>query len=495
MSGNQKDGGCQVIGGNPSCPEMSLTRKITVNTAVQLAGQGSSYLLGAVSVMLTMRYLGPVNFGAYSLVMVYVGIVGAFAELGGQIILVRELNQRPAESSKIIGNFLLLKLALYSAAFLLGLVLTWILSYSLYMRIWLGLGLVGMFFSFPVSIGAVFQARLKIWYAVVINLGSKIIAVLVVLFMIWLKRGLDILLLGNILIAALSSLAYWILVEQQEKPVYRPDRKLLVELLRQSLPIGLLVIVGGLVFRSDVLLLSKFSDQLSLGLYSAAYKYVEWGLLITTGVVISHLPVFSQYLKTEPEKVKKLFRISFNILGLFLIPVSVFVGLNAGEIIRLVSGSDYVRGAPALSILIWVVLLNSWNAMAVNILIANHKMKSLLLLYFPVMAINIAVNYFGIPKYGFLICAVSSVLSEVLAMGPLLMMMRKWYDLSPVCLNTVKQLLISIVVVIPMLLIPSKYTVARAAVYIAIWIALGVSTKVLDVDRLKDVFHKMQVES
>ncbi|MDP2808328.1 MAG: oligosaccharide flippase family protein [bacterium] len=474
---------------------MSLTRKIVLNTAVNVAGQGTSYLLGAVSVMLTMRYLGPELFGSYSLVLVYVGIVGGLAELGGQIILVREINQKPAESSRIIGNFLLLKAALYLLAFALGMGATWLMGYKGDMRFLLVLGLLSMLVSFPVSLGAVFQARLKIWYSVAINLGGKVIGVAVVLAMVWLKRGLDILLWGNILIAVLSAAVYWIMVGRQEKPDYRPDWKLLSGLLRQSAPIGLLVIVGGLVFRSDVLLLSKFSDPLSLGLYSAAYKYVEWGLLVTTGAVVSHLPVFSQYLITEPEKVKRLFRISFDIIGLFLIPVSVFVGFNAAALIRLVSGADYVEGAAALAVLIWVVLLNSWNAMAVNMLIANHKMKSLLLLYFPVMAVNIAVNYFGIPKYGFMICTVSSVLSEVLAMGPLLVMMWKWYDLSPIWPNTAKHLLLSTVATGPMFLVPSGHVAARVAVYIVVWTVLGVVSKILNVDRLKDIFNKVRVQA
>jgi O-antigen/teichoic acid export membrane protein len=248
--------------------------------------------------------------------------------------------------------------------------------------------------------------------------------------------------------------------------------------------------VGGLVFRSDVLLLSKLSDPMSLGLYSAAYKYVEWGLLVITGLLISHLPVFSQYLNSEPEKVRRLFRVSFEIIGLFLIPASIFVGFNAAELIRLVSGPLYMEGSLALAVLIWVVLLNSWNAMAVNILIAGHKMNALLYLYFPVMAINVIINYFGIPLLGFEICAASSVLSEVLAVVPLFIMMKKWYGLSPVWLNTIKQLILSIVVTIPMLLFPAANIMARAGVYVVAWLALGVLIKVLDIDRLKDIYNK-----
>jgi O-antigen/teichoic acid export membrane protein len=469
---------------------MSLTRKIVLNTAVNLAGQGASYLLGAVSMILTMRYLGPETFGSYGLVLVYVGIVSGLAELGGQIILVREINQRPEESSKIIGNFILLKAALYLLAFVLGLGATWLMGYKGDMRFLLVLGLTAMLISFPVSVGAVFQARLKMWFSVAINFSAKLLALSAVLLMIWLKRGLELMLWGNIVIALMSAVVYWVLIHKWEKPDYHPDRSLILDLLSQSLPIGVLLLVGGLVLRSDVLLLSKMSDPLSLGLYTAAYKYVEWGLLVVTGLLISHLPVFSQYLKSEPEKVRRLFRVSFEIIGLFLIPASIFVGLNAAELIRLVSGPLYVEGSLALAVLIWVVLLNVWNTMAVNILIAGHKMKELLYLYFPVMAINIIVNYIGIPRFGFKVCAVSSVLSEILAVVPLFMMMKKWYGLSPAWLNTIKQLLLSIVAAIPILLFPAASIIARAGVYIIAWLALGVIIKVLDIDRLKDIYNK-----
>ena len=54
--------------------------------------------------------------------------------------------------------------------------------------------------------------------------------------------------------------------------------------------------------------------------------------------------------------------------------------------------------------------------MPVHLLVAGRKIGTLIAIYFPVLAVNIAVNYFGIPKYGFMVCAFSSVLSEILAM-------------------------------------------------------------------------------
>jgi O-antigen/teichoic acid export membrane protein len=441
--------------------------------------------------MLTMRYLGPESFGKYSLVLVYVGIVGGLAELGGQIILVREINQKPLESSKIIGNFIILKAALYLLAFVFGLGATWLMGYKGDVRLLLVLGLLAMYFSFPVSVGAVFQARLKMWYSVAINFSAKLLTFGTVILMVWLKRGLDLILWGNIAIAVLSSAVYWILIHKWEKPDYRPDRSLMMDILKQSMPIGLLLLVGGLVFRSDVLLLSKMSDLRSLGLYTAAYKYVEWGLLVVTGLLISHLPVFSQYLSSEPEKVRKLFKISFNIIGLFLIPVSVFVGFNASYLIRLVSGPAYVDGAAALTVLIWVILLNSWNTMSTNMLVAGRKIGILIWLYLPVMAANLGVNYFGIPKYGFMVCAFSSVMSEILAIIPLLILMHKLYQVSPDWIGAGKHLLLSAAASGVMLLTPGQNLFVRAAAFILAWVALGVATKVLDVVKVKEIYFKM----
>lgn len=471
---------------------MNLTRSIIMNTVAQVAGQGLSYLLGAISMMLVMRHLGPEIFGAYSLVLVYVGIISGLAELGGQIILVRELNQKPKQSSQIIGNFLLLKLALYFAAFLIGLVLVWLLGYPENMRILLGLGLLTMFVSFPISLGAVFQARLKIWYAAAINIASRVLLIGLVLFMIRLHLGLKMLLLGNIAIAIASALAYWIVVGNQEKPDYSPDYKLIMYLFRQSLPIGLLLVVGGLAFRFDVLLLSKLSNPRSLGLYSAATKYIEWGLLVAAGFMVSQLPVFSQYRSSEPEKVRKLFLLSFDFIGLIVIPASVFVSLNARSIISLISGPAYSDGGTALAVLIWVVLFNLWSTIIYNLFLADHRTKTLMAVYFPVMAFNIIFNYFGIPKYGFMACAIISVLSEVLAIIPLLILLYRWDSLKPNWRPIFSFFLISLVAVIPMYFISEKNLFLRLGIYSVGWLLLGVTTRTIDMDKYRQVVYQIK---
>ena len=471
---------------------MNLARSIIMNTVAQVAGQGLSYLLGAISMMLVMRHLGPEIFGAYSLVLVYVGIISGLAELGGQIILVRELNQKPKQSSQIIGNFLLLKLALYFAAFLIGLVLVWLLGYPENMRILLGLGLLTMFVSFPISLGAVFQARLKIWYAAAINIASRVLLIGLVLFMIRLQLGLKMLLLGNIAIAIASALAYWIVVGNQEKPDYSPDYKLIMYLFRQSLPIGLLLVVGGLAFRSDVLLLSKLSNPRSLGLYSAATKYIEWGLLVAAGFMVSQLPVFSQYRSSEPEKVRKLFLLSFDFIGLIVIPASVFVSLNARSIISLISGPAYSDGGTALAVLIWVVLFNLWSTIIYNLFLADHRTKTLMAVYIPVMAFNIIFNYFGIPKYGFMACAIISVLSEVLAIIPLLILLYRWDSLKPDWKRISGFILISMLALVPMSIFPRENLFSRLGIYFACWLLLGLTTRIIDTETFRLVVYKIQ---
>jgi len=471
---------------------MNLARSIIMNTVAQVAGQGLSYLLGAISMMLVMRHLGPEIFGAYSLVLVYVGIISGLAELGGQIILVRELNQKPKQSSQIIGNFLLLKLALYFAAFLIGLVLVWLLGYPENMRILLGLGLLTMFVSFPISLGAVFQARLKIWYAAAINIASRVLLIGLVLFMIRLQLGLKMLLLGNIAIAIASALVYWIVVGNQEKPDYSPDYKLIMYLFRQSLPIGLLLVVGGLAFRSDVLLLSKLSNPRSLGLYSAATKYIEWGLLVAAGFMVSQLPVFSQYRSSEPEKVRKLFLLSFDFIGLIVIPASVFVSLNARSIISLISGPAYSDGGTALAVLIWVVLFNLWSTIIYNLFLADHRTKTLMAVYFPVMAFNIIFNYFGIPKYGFMACAIISVLSEVLAIIPLLILLYRWDSLKPDWKRISGFILISMLALVPMSIFPRENLFSRLGIYFACWLLLGLTTRIIDTETFRLVVYKIQ---
>lgn len=467
----------------------TIRNRIIINTLSHTIGQGMLYLLGMLTFVLTMRYLGPEGFGKYSLVLVYVGIMGSLVEFGGQIVLIREICQRPEQTKKILGNFIILKAALATLVCSLGAVAIHWLGYSKDVQFYVLLGLMAILFSVPSAVAVLFQARLQMWYVSGVNVVGKLIAVAAVGYMLWSRGGIAVLMWGNVIAAAVASGLFCWLIWNRERPDFQLDINLIKNLVRKTAPIGLLLILGGLVFKADTLLLSKLADDRAVGLYNAAYKFVDWGIMLAGGLLISHFPLFSQFIISDPEKVKRLYQRSFDIFGLLLIPLAVFGAVASRQIILLFSGPAYEESAFALAVLLWVILLNAWNTLAVNVLIALKEQRRLLIIYGSVVAVNVSINYFGIPRFGFKVCAIASVLSELLAMVPLLHFLKKGTGIMPNLKKAGRSLLATLCAASPLLLQPNLILVWKAAIFMPLWLIFSFGFKCISFTEIRDLFY------
>ena len=73
----------------------STRRRVASNTAVQVAGKGAVLALGAASIAVLTRYLGPRDYGRYTLALMYMQLFGVLADVGLFTTVVREISQRP----------------------------------------------------------------------------------------------------------------------------------------------------------------------------------------------------------------------------------------------------------------------------------------------------------------------------------------------------------------------------------------------------------------
>ena len=54
----------------------SIRRRVASNTAVQVAGKGAVLALGAASIAVLTRYLGPGDYGRFTLALMYMQLFG-----------------------------------------------------------------------------------------------------------------------------------------------------------------------------------------------------------------------------------------------------------------------------------------------------------------------------------------------------------------------------------------------------------------------------------
>ena len=84
----------------------SARRRVASNTAVQLAGKGAVLAIGLVSIAVLTRYLGPEDYGKYTLALMYMQLFGVLADVGLFTTVVREISKDPERTEELVGNAL-----------------------------------------------------------------------------------------------------------------------------------------------------------------------------------------------------------------------------------------------------------------------------------------------------------------------------------------------------------------------------------------------------
>ena len=138
------------------------------NTAVQLAGKGAVLALGVVSIAVLTRYLGPEDYGKYTLALMYMQLFGVLADVGLFTTVVREISKDPERTEELVGNTIALRLVLSIVVIALAAAVSLLLPYDHQVRVAILLAgaplLIGMLTT---SFVAVLQARLRMGRAVI----------------------------------------------------------------------------------------------------------------------------------------------------------------------------------------------------------------------------------------------------------------------------------------------------------------------------------------
>ena len=171
--------------------ETSTRRRVASNTAVQVAGKGV-LALGAGSLAVLTRYLGPDGYGRFTLALMYMQLFGVLADVGLFTTVVRDISKDPSRTEQLVGNALTLRLLLSIAMIALGTAVSLLLPYEPDVRLAILLAggplLFGMLTS---SLVTVLQSRLQMGRAVVGEVSGRAVALgLTVLVARWISGSM-----------------------------------------------------------------------------------------------------------------------------------------------------------------------------------------------------------------------------------------------------------------------------------------------------------------
>lgn len=402
-----------------------LPRKVLAGVGALLAGNVAASVTAMVSSMVLARTLGVADYGRYSLVFLYASLFQGLASFGLDDVLTRELSRGRAPTGQLLGNAVLLRLGLSAAVVLACAAAAWgepdrrvawgtVLAVSPLLLS----GLYGPLWS-------VLAARMEFPLREAIVVASR--AAEVVLVVAFALAGAGFLTLVGVTAAAQTvplALTLW-LIRDRARPVLRYDPQTARALLTQAAPLGLASVVALVYGRVDGVLLGRLAGYEAVGLYSAAYKFLNLVLSLPYVVNAAVFPVLSR-VEEDRATVQVVFQRTFDYLILVAFPLAVGTTFLAPSVVRLVYGPGFAPAAEPLRVLLWAAGVLFAGRTCRQLLVAAGLQGTHLVLLAGGAGANVLLNLWWIPRWGMVGAAWATLWAEaaVLTAGYLVVRRR-----------------------------------------------------------------------
>lgn len=389
--------------------------------------------LGLASLAVLTRYLGPGDYGRYTLALMYMQLFGILADVGLFTTVVREISKDRSRTDELVGNVLTLRLALSFVVIGVATGVSLLLPYEHDVRV--AILLAGgplLFGMLTTAYVAILQSRLQMSRAVVGDVIGRAAALGLVLGVVWLDLGFYAVMVaaGGGALAAL--IVTWLVTRRLAAIRFRADLSVWRPLLASAVPLGLALAINTLYFRADTLIISFYEPYSQVGLYTLAYRILE--LLLVVGAVFLNttFPLLSEAVEHDEPKALRMIQLSTDLFVVLGLPLVVGGLVLAPQIVELASGKDFAGAAEPLRILLAAGALAWINGVFGLALIAKNRQTSALWLNVSALAFNVGLNFLLIPRYGIVVAAIVTVASEALILAGSFVLMRRNFHFFPV---------------------------------------------------------------
>jgi len=359
------------------------------------------------------RYLGPEQFGAFNFAVAFVALFGAFASLGLDGIVVRDIVREPERKYEILSSAFILKLCGGGFAFLISLVAIFIMRPSESQTHWLvGIIAAGMIFQAFDTIDFWFQSQVHSKYTVLAKNGAFAILAVVRVVLILHKAPLTAFAwsaLAEIILGAVGLCMFYL--RQKTVPVWCPKINTARRLIKESWPLMLSGIAIMIYVKIDQVMLGFLSGDRSVGIYSAAIRLSEIWYFVPMAIVSSLVPsIMNIKLQDEISYYNKLQSI-FDTMAFLFYLVAFPVSFLSNTIITFLYGTLYKEASLILTIHVWAGLFVFLGVSRSLWILAEGYTK--ISLYTTILGalLNITLNLYLIPKSGALGAAIATVAS------------------------------------------------------------------------------------
>jgi len=363
------------------------------------------------------RYLGPERYGFLSYANSFVGIFLAFATLGLDEIVVRELVKTPEQREIILGSSFLLKLVgtlLMWTAILATVPFTENDLQTNFLIIIIAFGVVFQAFN---VIDFNFQAKVQSKYVVhaqfvqlIVSSIVKIILVVNETPLIWFA---SVYCLDAIVLAI--GLVFVYFYNGENIFCWKWSFETSKYLLHDSWPLILAGVVVSIYMKIDQVMIKEMLGAKEVGLYAAAVKLSEAWYFLPMAITSSLFPAIINAKIYQKEDYFQRLQKLYDLMVWIALAIALPTAILSSWIVELLYGNEYLESSSVLIIHIWSGIFVFLGVASSKYLLAENYIKKTFYRTFVGALLNIIMNYYLIGIMGIKGAALSTFASHFFA--------------------------------------------------------------------------------
>jgi len=393
-------------------------QNIVANTIWLLGDKILRMGVGLILSVWMARYLGPEQFGVFNFAIAFVALFGAFATLGLDGIVVRDVVRYPECQIEIISSAFILKLYGGIIAFFSSLAAIFLMQPTSVQTHWL-IGIIagGMIFQSFDAIDLWFQSQVKSKYTIIAKNSAFVVLALVKIALILNKAPLAAFawaFLAEIIAGAVGLIILFV-KQQPYAVIWCPRSYIARRLIKESWPLIMSSFAVLIYMRIDQIMLAQMIGHKEVGLYSAALRFSEIWYFIPTVIVSSVMPSLVQAKAESKELYLKCIQKLFSWLIRIAYFIAIVMTFASSLLVQYSYGIDYQGSGLILSIHIWTAVFVFMGVGSTPWTINENAVKYSLFQTISGVLINISLNFILIPLYGGVGAAIATLIAQIFA--------------------------------------------------------------------------------
>lgn len=397
---------------------MKPLRKIAQNVFSLAAADIGNKVLLFLFFIIAARYLGPNDFGKFSLAMAITNILVVFADFGTSSLGTREAARDYNIIKRFISNIIFFKIIYCVIVIIGGWFIIRLLGYlpdKIHAISLLFPSIV--FFTFIQSFNAVFQATEKM---VFIPLGKVIDGIILIggayLLIHWKIGSIGFIILYTIAVFSVFIFSFTIVWKKFTHFTVAYEPQFLKQILKDASPFAASMIFSTFYYWNSSAFLSLWRGDVETGLFTAPLRLVLGTTFIPTAFVGSIYPILSRTFISSKEKLENILERALKYMLILVVPLCFFTMFSAQKIIQFFYGANYLPSAGLLKVLIWWAGIIYLNAVLAHFFYSINKQSVIAIQTFFAAVVNVSLNILLIKKYGGLGASIAIIVTEFLSL-------------------------------------------------------------------------------